>query len=210
MGPCCTEAIWQQLGQFGAVRCLNGQAEKQKWLMRSSWPEADSSHQDAQIETQFASFVAALGALREIRARQGIKPKDTVRFMINCDAETVALLEPMRPYFKALAGAECEGLGTSFEDLQVPPAQISVDGMEVSVDLGDFIDLNAELTRNEKLEANLTKQVGGKEAKLSNDNFISRAPEDVVAKEREALEDLKKQLATVQETLKRIREALGE
>ena len=98
----------------------------------------------------------------------------------------------------------------SFEDLQVPPAQISVDGMEVSVDLGDFIDLEAELTRNEKLEANLTKQVGGKEAKLSNENFISRAPEDVVAKEREALEDLKKQLATVQETLKRIRVALGE
>ncbi|MEC8558393.1 MAG: valine--tRNA ligase [Planctomycetota bacterium] len=209
MVPFITEAIWQQMEQFGSVRCLNGQAEEQKWLMRSSWPEADLSHQDGPIETQFASFVGALGALREIRARQGIKPKDTVRFMINCDADTVALLEPMRPYFKALAGAECEGLGTSFEDLQVPPAQISVDGMEISVDLGDFIDLKAELNRNEKLEANLTKQAGGKEAKLSNENFISRAPEDVVAKEREALEDLKQQLAVVQETLKRIREALG-
>ncbi|MEM7475067.1 MAG: valine--tRNA ligase [Planctomycetota bacterium] len=207
MVPFITEAIWQQLAQFGDVRSLSGKAEDQKWLMRSDWPEAELEHQDAQIETQFASFVSVLGALREIRSRQGIKPKETVRFTVQCAPEIVALLEPMQTYFEALAGATCEGLGTSFGDLQIPPAQVSVDGMEVVVDLGDFIDVDAEIARNEKLDANLVKQIAGKEGKLSNENFVSRAPEEVVAKEREALEELKKQLASVRESLKRLRDS---
>jgi hypothetical protein len=45
--------------------------------MKAAWPLADPALQDASIELQFKSFVAVLGALREIRARQNIPPKRT-------------------------------------------------------------------------------------------------------------------------------------
>lgn len=209
MIPFITEAIWQELAKFGEVRCLDGVAQEQKWLMKSEWPDADAEAQDANIEQQFASFVAVLGALREIRSRQNIPPKEEVRFTVECEPVICKLLEPMLPYFKALAKANCEGLGKSFGELEVPPAQISADGMEVSVDLGDFIDVEAEITRNEKLLENIVKQISGKEAKLSNENFVKRAPADVVEKERASLADLHQQQETVASALKRLRESNG-
>ena len=207
MTPFITEAIWQELARFGDVRTLGGTTESQKWLIRSAWPEANPANIDQVIEQQFARFVTALGALREIRSRQNLPPKEEITFTISCDVATQKLLVPMAPFFKALAGATCTGLG---EKLTQPAmsAQISVDGMEVSVDLGKFIDVPAEIARNEKIEANIIKQIAGKESKLANSTFVDRAPADVVAKERESLEELRQQLANVTQALERLRAEL--
>ncbi len=205
--PFITEAIWQELARFGDVRTLGGTIESQKWLIRSAWPEANPAYIDQGIEQQFARFVTALGALREIRSRQNLGPKEEITFTISCDAATQKLLEPMAPFFKALAGATCSGLGEKL----TPPAmsaQVSVDGMEVSVDLGKFIDVPAEIARNEKIQANIVKQIAGKESKLANATFVDRAPADVVAKERESLEELRQQLANVTQALERLRAEL--
>jgi valyl-tRNA synthetase len=114
----------------------------------------------------------------------------------------------MEKFFKALAGATCTGLGEKLTPPEMS-AQVSVDGMEVSVDLGKFIDIPAEIARNEKLEANIVKQIAGKESKLSNATFVDRAPADVVAKERESLEELRQQLASVRQALERLRAELA-
>ncbi len=207
MTPFITEAIWQELARFGDVRTLVGTSESQKWLIRSAWPEGNPAHIDQVIEQQFSRFVTALGALREIRSRQNLPPKEEITFTISCDAATQKLLEPMAPFFKALAGATCTGLGEKLTPPQMS-AQVSVDGMEVSVDLGKFIDIPAEIARNEKLEANIVKQIAGKESKLSNATFVDRAPADVVAKERESLEELRQQLVSVRQALERLKTEL--
>lgn len=204
MTPFITEAIWQELSRFGDVRTLDGEAESQKWLIRSAWPEGNEAHIDEEIEQQFARFVTALGALREIRSRQNLPPKEEINFTISCETATQKLLEPMAPFFKALAGATCTGLGVKLQPPEMS-AQVSVDGMEVCVDLGKFIDIPAEIARNEKLETNLTKQIAGKESKLSNATFVDRAPVDVVAKERESLEELRQQLTSVRQALARLK-----
>jgi valyl-tRNA synthetase len=208
MIPFVTEAIWQQLAEFGKNRTLRPQPEDQKWLMRSSWPTVDPTHQNPAIEEQFASFVAVLGALREIRSRQNIPPKESVSFTVACDNRRAALLEPMQPFFEALAKATCHGLGSGFPEPDVPPARISVDGMEVTVDLGKFINVEAEISRNEKLLENLIRQVASKQAKLSNENFVKRAPAPVVEKERAGLAELQQQQDSVATVLERLRETL--
>ncbi len=204
MIPFITEAIWQQLARFGKVRTLCGTPEQQKWLMKASWPTANTDHQDTQIEQQFSRFVAVLGALREIRSRQNLAPKEEVTFTVACDDATKSLLEPMEPFFKALARANCLGLGSNFA-IPDMPAQLVVDGMEVTLDLGKFIDVEAEIERNEKLEQSLTKQITGKQAKLTNESFVSRAPAEVVEKERESLVALQQQLESVTTALTKLR-----
>ncbi len=204
MIPFITEAIWQELSRFGAVRALDGRAEEQKWLMKSTWPTPIAEHHDPLIEQQFSRFVAVLGALREIRSRQNLPPKEEVTFTVACDDATRKLLAPMEPFFKALAGANCLGLGTGFA-LPDLPAQLIVDGMEVTLDLGKFIDVAAEIDRNEKLLENTVKQITGKESKLSNENFVSRAPADVVEKERDSLNALIQQRDSIVGTLQKLR-----
>lgn len=204
MIPFVTEAIWQELARFGTVRTLDGTAETQPWLMKSAWPEPCVEHQDAQIEQQFSRFVAVLSALREIRSRQNIPPKEEVTFTVACDAATSRLLQPMQAFFETLAGAKCLGLGSGFS-MPDMPAQMMVDGMEVTLDLGKFIDVDVEIERNEKLRDNLAKQIVGKQGKLSNESFVSRAPADVVEKEREALLALQQQLDAVTALLVKLR-----
>ncbi|MCA9193240.1 MAG: class I tRNA ligase family protein, partial [Planctomycetales bacterium] len=201
--PFITEAIWQQLAQFGATRTIGGRAEDQMWLMRSEWPTPNLSHQDPTMEAQFARFASVLGALREIRSRQNIPPKAELPFTVTCDSATATLLEPMAPFFKSLAGALPTGLGSGFATPDMA-ATASVEGMEVTVDLGQFIDVEAELVRNQKLFENLSKQIAGKQAKLGNESFVSRAPVEVVDKERASLADLQQQLSTVSTALEKL------
>ncbi|RMF37301.1 MAG: valine--tRNA ligase [Planctomycetota bacterium] len=202
--PFITEAIWQQLAEFGPRRTMEANLATDRWLMMSAWPQADLSWVDEEIEQQFATFARIVGALREIRANQNIPPKEEVAFSIRCSASQAALLEPMIPFFKGLARAECTALGTELPELEVPPAEATVDGMVIRVDLGKFIDIDAELRRNRKLLENIVKQIAGKEAKLKNEKFVQRAPAEVVEKERAALEQLKHQHATVEATLERL------
>ena len=206
MTPFITEAIWQELSRFGMQRTLNGVAEEQKWLMKSSWPEHNNSHIDPHIEQQFETFVKALQTLREIRAAQNITPKTEVDFSLECDADTAKLLEPMRPFFKALAKANCTALGSSIPDVELS-AKATVDAMEITVDLGEHIDLDAEIARNEKQLAGVAKATDSKKKKLENKSFVDRAPAEVVAKEREALEELESQASTIRDNITRLKVA---
>lgn len=210
--PFITEAIWQQLATFGTQRTMDcsttapaaDAAEASPWLMQAAWPVANDAHRDPAIEQQFSRFVAVLGAIREIRSRQNIPPKEEVTFTVACDDQTAELLKPMLPFFQALAGATCQGLGSGF-DIPDQPAQLAADGMEVTLDLGKFIDVEAEIERNQKLLENLIKQIAGKQAKLGNEKFVSRAPAEVVAKEREGLVALQQQQESVASTLDKLR-----
>ena len=115
----------------------------------------------------------------------------------------------MSVYFGSLAGADVMAIGPDAKPFETdaPMALTSID-IDVHVDLEKFIDMDAELARLEKQEQQLVKQIGGKEGKLSNENFVARAPEDVVAKERESLEDLKRQLEKVRADIARLRKKM--
>lgn len=112
----------------------------------------------------------------------------------------------MITYFEGLAGAEVVSLGPDAEpfDTDAPLALTAID-IDVHVDLEKFIDVGAELSRLEKLLSQLVKQITGKEQKLGNEDFVSRAPEDVVTKERESLGDLQRQRDSVEGDIERLR-----
>jgi valyl-tRNA synthetase len=77
--------------------------------------------------------------------------------------------------------------------------------MDVYVDLSQFLDIAAEITRNEKQLENLHKQIAGKESRLSNQAFVGKAPADIIDKERQALSDLVSQRDGVEQALIKLR-----
>ena len=174
--------------------------------MTAAWPDAISTHHDESIERQFAEFQEVVGAIRKIRASQNIPPRENVPVSIRCSDSSLQLLEPMVSYFESLAGAEIIEIGPTAKafETDAPLALTAID-IEVHVDLEKFIDVEAELARLEKLKSQLEKQIAGKQNKLGNENFVSRAPEDVVAKERATLADLEKQSISVDGDIQRLR-----
>ena len=110
------------------------------------------------------------------------------------------LLQPMEPFFQSMARATSVGWGPEVAAFDTGATKV-VGGAEVHVDLKDFIDVDAEKTRLEKLQEKLVKGIAGKEKKLSNENFVARAPAEVVEQEKAALIELQSELETVRSSL---------
>jgi valyl-tRNA synthetase len=196
MVPFLTEEIWQRLAEVAHFRGVPNPEPAKDSVMIAEWPIPSKAHKflNLGIEGQFAKFQAMLAGLREVRSRQNIASKTPIHFSVRTDAETQALLEPMAPYFHSMAGAIATAWGA---DVQSPAvsANFSAAGCDVFVDLAGHIDVGAEKTRLEKEQQQLTGQIASKEKQLTNENFVSRAPPEVVAKERAALAELKDRLA---------------
>jgi valyl-tRNA synthetase len=204
MVPYITEEVWQLLGQVAPQRGLRDIETAAESIMIATWPVADQARQDVEIENRFAKFQATLGAIREIRSRQNIKNHEQIEFCVRCDEEIARLVRPMEPYLGSMAKATSTGWGPDVS----PPAtnaMINSGGMEIFVDLKDFIDVEAELARNVKEEKRLAGQIQGIEKKLGNANFVDRAPADVVQAERDKLTVLQDQLKGVEAALTNLR-----
>ena len=184
MMPFLTEEIWQLLNKVAPERGLTATTGRgfrvahQSPLARRRPPLARQANR-----SPLQRLPAALGAIREIRSRQNIATRAPLEFCIKCDAATSELLQPMTAYFQSMTNATATGFGP---DVQIPPthAKTSLPGLEIYVDLKDFIDVKAEIAKNEQQEQKLLNLIRAKETKLSNESFVSRAPANVVQTER--------------------------
>ncbi|MEX2142536.1 MAG: valine--tRNA ligase [Pirellulales bacterium] len=205
--PFLTEEVWHLLAEYAPERGLNKLAAPAESIIIAPWPPADATFQNAEIEARFAKFQALLGGLREVRARQNIAPKTAIHFAVRCDSDTVKLLQPMEAYFAAMAGATATAWGTQVQSPALS-ANFTAAGCEVFVDLAEHIDVAAEIARNEKEVEKLQAHLAAKEKKLANESFTSRAPADVVAREREQLQELRDRLASTAAALADLRKRI--
>jgi len=202
--PFVTESIWQQFARFAPTRDLNSTSVPSRWIILSDWPTVHEDHIRPAVEKQFAYFVDLVGAIREIRSRQNIAPKESLRFCVRCEPAMEQLLAPMSPFLDSMAGATATQWSASPTTPSIN-AHIAIDQMDVYVDLTQFIDVAAEISRNEKLLSNLVKQIQGKEGRLSNESFVSRAPADIIEKERQALGELVSQRDVAEQAIEKLR-----
>lgn len=215
--PFVTESIWQLLNQAAPVRGLDQLftdvlAGKSKFelgipgpaspsLMIAQWPALPAAWIDPQCEQQFAIFQSALAAIREIRNRQNIGPKETLSFSLRCEAAIQSLLQPMAGYFRTMANAELKDIGLTIVPPQ-PNAVASLAGVDLYVDLAGFIDVEAEKQRLRKERDELTKANAGRQAKLTNESFVQRAPANVVEEVRQSLAQATARLEIIEQALR--------
>lgn len=198
--PFVTEEIWRLLGEMAPERGLDSPVESAKSICVAPWPVASESAIDPNIEKQFATFQNVLASVRNIRSQQNIPPKERVEFVIRTGRETADDLEPLKQYFSSIAKSELTEIGMDCA-IPSPNATASLPGIEIYVDLKDFIDLDAEKARLEKELGRITGLIASKEKKLSNANFVDRAPAEVVQKERETLAQLGEQKKTIEASI---------
>jgi len=205
MIPFLTEEVWQLLAQVAPERGIEDPRAAAPSVIVAPWPEITPARRDPQIEAQFARFQEVLRAVRETRTRQNVPPKKRIEFSARCDAAVAELLQPMEPYFEAMAGARAAAWGP---DVVAPPlsAATSLPGMEVYVDLAGLIDLDAEIARKQDEIAKLEARIAAQKKKLANEHFVARAPAAVVQKERETLQALEDQRTAALETLEKLRQ----
>jgi valyl-tRNA synthetase len=203
--PFVTEEIWQHLQEIAGGRRLPWDpAGLSPTIMTAAWPTPPAAWIDDRTERQFGTFLAVVGAIREIRSRQNVPPRTQVKVAIRASRETSDLLAPMHASLASMAVVEITGAGPEASGA-AGAATATVAGCDVFVDLADLIDVGAEITRLTKENEKTAGFIQAKQAKLADEKFAAKAPPQVVQKEREQLAELEAKLAKGLGTLAALR-----
>jgi valyl-tRNA synthetase len=192
--PFVTETLWRRFPGRPAGASISV----------APWPRPDARAEDAAALTEFGLVQQVVGAIRGIRAEYGVQPGQTVRAFVSLDSHTpAAALERERGTIVRLAKLSELTLAESTE--RVGGHAVLPDGTAVFVPLGEAIDVGRECGRLGAEAERLAGLVASQQKKLGNQQFVARAPADVVAREREKLAAWSEQ----REVLMRKRELLG-
>ncbi|WP_412062357.1 valine--tRNA ligase [Rubrivirga sp. IMCC45206] len=189
--PFVTEELWWTLRPRQA-----GDA-----LIAADWPAPAADETDAQAAATFATVQDVVTAIRQVRAQYNVPPSQAVRAVCRIgDAATAQALDGAREYVERLAGLSDLVIGA---DLEAPAASaaVVVGAHTVYVPLEGMIDLDVERARLRREIEGKRGFLGGVERKLRNEAFTSRAPQAVVAKERQKAADASAEIAALEASL---------
>ena len=189
--PFITEEIWQAIPHEG------------KFLMLADWPEYDESLNFGAEAAHMESVMNAIRSIRNRRAEMNVPPsKKSTLYVVSDKGE---IFRQGEGFICRLAYADkviiCENDPEGHENMVC----VVTNDAKLYIPLEELIDFEKELARLEKEKANCLKQIAMFEGKLSNEAFVSRAPEKVVAEQREKLEKNRALLAQLEESEKRLR-----
>ena len=170
-------------------------------IMIQKFPEYDES---LVFEAETASMervIEAIKAIRGRRAEMNVAPSKKAKIFI-VTKYPEAFGAATYPFFERLASASEVDVVDSYSDDGA--VRIITDSATVYIPMAEIIDFAAERERLTKELAAVDGEIARAEGKLSNENFTSRAPEKVVAAEREKLEKYREKRAGIVEALKAI------
>ncbi len=189
--PFITEEIWQKVAPIAGVE---GDS-----IMLQPYPEADQSKLNPQASADVQWLKAVIVAIRTVRGEMNIPPGKQIPVLLsNCSDEDQRRVEENRQFLTTLAKLDSLTVLPSDADKPMSATQLIGD-MELLVPMADLIDKDAELARLGKEIGKLEKEVQRLAGKLGNDNFVAKAPAEVVAKEKE-------KLAAQEQSLQKMRE----
>ncbi|MDR0338711.1 MAG: valine--tRNA ligase, partial [Desulfovibrio sp.] len=133
---------------------------------------------------------AAIVAVRTIRAELNIAPSLKLGVIIRpADEAAGQTLEAQRPLIIALARLESLSIDANAEAPRASASNVAC-GNEIIVPLKGAVDFAAELARLDKELAKLDKEHAMLGGKLANENYVNKAPAEVVARDRERVLEL--------------------
>lgn len=177
--PYITETIWQR------VKTLKGITADT--IMLQPFPEYDASQVDEKALSDLEWIKQTIIAVRNIRAEMNIAPGKPLEVMLRgASAEAQRRVLENQSFIQSLARLSSL---TLLADGDKGPVSVTklVEGAEVLIPMAGLIDKATELDRLAKEVAKLEAEIERIEGKLGNEGFVARAPEAVVAKERERM-----------------------
>lgn len=188
--PFITEEIWQHIPHEG------------KSIMTSAWPDYKNEWEFADTD-QMELVMDAVRGIRNIRAEMNVSPgKKATALARVSDLEVMNILKSNLEIIYSLA--KVSEMEVKIETSLIPQKAVScvIKGAEIFIPMEGLVDVDTEIARLEKEEANLEKEIDRVNKKLSNKGFLEKAPKEVVEKEQQKQKDYQEMLQKVQQRLK--------
>ncbi len=186
--PFITEEIWQTLPHDGES------------IMISAWPEFCEANSYAAEEAAMEKIMTAVRAIRNRRAEMNVPPSKKAKVYI-ATAYT-STFEFGGVFMQKLASASEVEVGDSFE-LDGAVCIVTEDA-KIYIPMGELVDFEAEKARLQKELAAVQKDLDFVNNKLSNENFVAKAPANVVAAQREQKAKYEEKIAMLNESIAKL------
>ena len=183
--PFITEEIWQTLPHEGET------------IMTAEWPRYDDALSFPEAEEEMNRIMAAIRAVRNRRAEMNVPPsRKAAVYVATQYADT---FRTGAVFFERLASASQVEVGSEWSIEGA--VSVVTDDARIFIPMQELVDVDAELARLNKEKATAEKNLANVLSKLSNEGFVSKAPEAVVQNQRDTAEKLREKLALLEESI---------
>ncbi|HSG71509.1 MAG TPA: class I tRNA ligase family protein [Planctomycetaceae bacterium] len=203
--PFITEELWQRLKELAPERGLFEPNPAEEAAIIAAWPSLPKTWQDHSLEKRFGRLQETVIAVRNVRAVYNIPPATPMKLYMKCSDQVAADLNDVAAQFENLSKIVLESTGATIERPS-GSASFTLGDADGFIPLEGVIDRDAELARQQKEREKLDKLILNTEQKLSNENFVGRAPADVVQQARDTLDGYRKQRESVEEIIAQLSE----
>ena len=186
--PFITEEIWQTLPHDG------------KSIMISDWIEYDEKLNFAKEEAEFESIMSAVKAIRTRRSEMNVAPSKKAAIYIATEKQDIFNISSA--VIAKLASGSSVEIADSFAIENA--VSIVTSDATIYIPLGELVDFEAEKARLNKEKDAVLKKLEQTERKLSNEGFLSKAPEKVVEEQKQKAKEFKEKIALIDEQLAKL------
>jgi len=192
--PFVTEEIWHVL------------PGKRSSIMMEPFPKVNPAWSDEEAASTAELFMGIVGGIRNIRSEMQIHPGAEIKVLIIChDQLRATKLAELIDSIKGLTRAVAIEIKQEAERPEGAASVLYTD-IEIHVPMAGLIDVEKESAKLNKEMEKIEIQLQRTSGKLSNEKFMSNAPEDVVAKERAKMDEMSAKIEKLKEALARLQE----
>jgi valyl-tRNA synthetase len=194
--PFISDALWRKLPPVEGV-------QRKHSLVIEGWPDSHTERINTEAEAQMNALIELIGSVRNLRSEYAVPPATEIRIQLANAAppleaalrvETRALQRMARVQAIDATSDLAAGKGGAHAVLRA--------GGELYIPLEGLIDVTKERERLSKELSRIAGQLRGAAAKLSNEQFVSKAKPDVIQREREKAANLRVQHDQLADKLK--------
>ena len=189
--PFVTEEIWQLLG------------DGRESIMVQQYPTAPSSWIDQETEGQMEFLISVIRAVRNLRTEMNCPPGKEIKVVFYGQTAELSFLSDKRAYLGALARVGSAEFLVSGE--RPRGAATAVVGLvEIYLPLTDLVNLHEEQARLAREVGKVEQELVRVQRKLGNGDFLAKAKEEVVQKERDKAKQFEEKIRTLRSSLEKI------
>lgn len=197
--PFITESIWEALNDRAPLRGIELALPESELILLAAWPQSHPEWEDDTLEKEIDLMQGVVRKIRDIRNKYTVPHPQKVAVQIKAEGADAITVEKMIPHIQKTSNVSTVTISSSAVPPELSAMQVLGD-MEIYVE--GVLDRDTELKRLQDQRENLLKGISSTEKKLQNENFVNRAPTDVVEKTKQKLKDWQAQLTLIENKIK--------
>jgi valyl-tRNA synthetase len=188
--PFITEELWNATG------------DRDTDLILASWPEMDQSLLDGDRAQETATLLAVIREINSWRPDAGVLAGHKIATIINTsNQDTLKSLSAFSSTLEFLAKADPISFNGDLSTTTAPQMVLSDNGIEIGCVFEGVELTDEDIARTKAKIEKLGKEIGAISGRLGNENYLAKAPEEVVEKAKAALSVLREEVSKLEEVL---------